>query len=184
MLLISALCVFPRRWEFPIACALAIPAFLGRWLLPQVGYGTILMIVWLLCWVCFLTLTDMVILRQVLISTRVTNDTISGAICGYLLLGLIFAFVYEIEGLAYPGSFLINGAVSRLELGKIFDQHHIGDLIYYSYVTVASLGYGDLAPVSPPARITAAMEAIAGQFYIAILIARLVSIRYSKWGDE
>jgi hypothetical protein len=49
---------------------------------------------------------------------------------------------------------------------------------------MATLGYGDIAPLSAPARMMAVLEAIAGQFYVAILIARLVSIRYSKWEEE
>jgi hypothetical protein len=65
-----------------------------------------------------------------------------------------------------------------------FDYHHeIIDLMYYSFVTLATVGYGDITPASAPARALAMIEAGAGQFYVAILIARLVSIRYSRWGS-
>jgi voltage-gated potassium channel len=184
LLLMSVLYVFPRRREFLIACILAVPTIAGRWLVLEFHHSALLMIVVVVCWVCFLALTDWVILRQVLTATRVTNDTISGAICGYLLLGLIFAFLYALVGLAYPGSFIIDGRVVQPELRRLFYQHEISTLIYYSFTTLATLGYGDIAPLSAPARMTAVIEAIAGQFYVAILIARLVSIRYSKWGAE
>jgi Ion channel len=184
LLLMSVLYVFPRRREFTIACVLAVPTLTGRWLVLSFHHSALLVIVVVVCWICFLALTDLVILRQVLTATRVTNDTISGAICGYLLLGLIFAFLYTLVGLAYPGSFIVDGRVVQPELRRLFYQHEVSSLIYYSFVTLATLGYGDIAPLTAPARMTAVIEAIAGQFYVAILIARLVSIRYSRWGGE
>lgn len=184
LLLISALYVFPRHGEFMMACILAVPTLLGRWLLIEFHHSVYFMAAVLLCWLCFLALTDWAILRQVLRASRVTNDTISGAICGYLLLGLVFAFSYALIALAYPHSFLVEGRVMQPEMHKLFYQHEIGNLIYYSFVTMATLGYGDIAPLSAPARMMAVLEAIAGQFYVAILIARLVSIRYSKWEEE
>ncbi len=182
LLLISVLYVFPSRREFTLACMLAVPTLLGRWLVLGFHHNVLLTVVVLVCWACFLGLTAFVVLQQVLTATRVTNDTISGAVCGYLLLGLIFAFLYALVELSFPGSFLVDGKVSRPELHRLFYQREIGSLIYYSYVTMATLGYGDIAPLSAPARMMAVMEAIAGQFYVAILIARLVSIRYSHWG--
>ena len=182
LLLMSVLYVFPRRREFKIACILAVPTLASRWLVFAFHFNVIFLAVVSLCWLCFLILTDIVVLGQVLQATHVTNDTISGAVCGYLLLGLIFAFLYALVALAYPGSFLLEGKIIISDKSKIFYQHEVGGLIYYSYVTLATLGYGDIAPKSAPARMLAAIEAIAGQFYVAILIARLVSIRYSKWG--
>lgn len=184
LLLISALYVFPRRGEFRIACILAVPTLLGRWLVLGFHDNAVLMIVVVLCWIGFLILTAMVILRQVLTATRVSNDTISGAICAYLLIGLIFAFLYALVALAYPGSFLIDGRMVQPKLERLFYQHEISNLIYYSFVTLTTVGYGDIAPISAPARMTAVIEAMAGQFYVAILIARLVSIRYARWGGD
>jgi voltage-gated potassium channel len=183
LVLISVLYVFPRRREFRIALVLAAPTLVGRWLVVS-HPDPPLMVAVLLCWVCFLALADMVILRQVLGATRVTDDTISGAICGYLLLGVIFAFLYGAVGLLYPGSFLIDGKIAAVPMDSLFYQHEMNTLIYYSFVTQATLGYGDIVPVSAPARMIAVVEAISGQFYVAILIARLVSIRYSRWGEE
>lgn len=182
ILLMSVLYVFPRRREFGIACVLAVPTLASRWLVFAFHFNVIFLATVSLCWLCFLILTDLVVLRQVLTATHVTNDTISGAICGYLLLGLVFAFMYALVGLAYPGSFVMEGKAIISDKSRIFYQHELSGLIYFSYVTLATLGYGDIAPKSAPARMLAALEAIAGQFYVAILIARLVSIRYSRWG--
>jgi Ion channel len=183
VVLLSVLYVFPSRRELTFACILAVPTLAGRWLL---GYhdNPVLMVAVMLCWVVFLGLTALVILRQVLGATRVTNDTISGAVCGYLLLGIIFAFLYAVIGLLYPGSFITAEGLIKPELGRSYYQREINNLIYYSFVTLATLGYGDIAPASAPARALAMIEAVAGQFYVAILIARLVSIRYSRWGAE
>jgi voltage-gated potassium channel len=183
ILLLSVLYVFPRRREFIFACVLAIPTMGGRWFLTF-NESEILLYFEVLCWIGFLGITVVVILRQVLSATRVTNDTISGAICGYLLFGIMFAFLYALIELLFPGSYIIDGKPLHAHLGSFYYQHQISTLIYYSLITLATVGYGDIVPVTLPARVLAALEAIAGQFYIAILIARLVSIRYSKWGDE
>jgi ion channel len=183
MLLLSVLYVFPRRREFLFACALAVPTIAGRWVLTF-NQGEALVFFVVICWVVFLGMTVVAILTQVLSETRVTNDTISGAVCGYLLFGIMCAFLYAIVELLYPGSYIIDGKLIHPELGRFYYQHEISTLIYYSLVTLATVGYGDIAPVTMPARVLAALEAIAGQFYIAVLIARLVSIRYSRWGSE
>jgi hypothetical protein len=184
VMLLSALYVFPRRRTFVAACGLAVPALVGRWLLISFPANTHFLVFVMLCAVAFLVLTAAAILREVLATNRVTNDTISGAVCGYLLMGVVFAFLYGIIALLYPGSFIVAGKTIQPE-PSTFDYHHeIINLIYYSFVTLATVGYGDITPASPPARALAMIEAGAGQFYVAILIARLVSIRYSRWGDE
>ncbi len=182
MLLLSVLYVFPRR-EFTIAVILAVPALSGRWLLSLRQSSGLLMVV-ALCWAVFLGFAIVVILRQVLRASRVSNDTLSGAVSCYLLLGVFFAFLYAAIALAYPGSFLIDGRKLTPEISHFFYQHEIGKLIYFSIVTLATVGYGDITPLSPPARSLAMVESVTGQFYVAILIARLVSIRYSKWGND
>jgi Ion channel len=182
ILLLSVLYVFPRR-QFTVAAILAVPALSGRWLLSLHPSTELIMVV-ALCWAVFLAFAAVVILRHVLAATRVSNDTISGAICCYLLLGVFFAFLYAAVALAYPGSFIIDGKTITANLTSFFYQHEIGRLIYFSFVTLATVGYGDITPLSPPARSLAMLESVAGQFYVAILIARLVSIRYSRWGDD
>ena len=182
ILLLSVLYVFPRR-EFTIAVILAVPTLGGRWLLSlNESAGLIILVA--LCWAVFLGFATVVILRQVLRASRVSNDTLSGAISCYLLLGVFFGFLYAAIGLAYPGSFMVDGRKLTPQINHFFYQHEIGKLIYFSIVTLATVGYGDITPLSPPARSLAMLESVTGQFYVAILIARLVSIRYSRWGDD
>jgi hypothetical protein len=101
-------------------------------------------------------------LSYVLTSREVSLDTIFAAIVAYLLLTTAFARVYlVVEGLA-PGSFRLSGTPEI-------------DLIYYSFVTIATLGYGDIVPLQPYAQMLASLQAVVGQFYIAVVVAWLVS---------
>ena len=92
-----------------------------------------------------------------------------GAICIYLLLALVWAFAYQIVEAYVPGS--MNG------LDHDLWQHNTDDLVYYSFVTLTTLGYGDITPEEPITRFLAYMEAVTGVFYMAILVASLIGIR-------
>jgi len=106
-----------------------------------------------------------VLIAHVLKKGPITFRRIQGAIAVYLLLGLAWANAYKMIEHFIPGSF--SGALT--DIGRFTSW------VYFSFVTLATLGYGDIAPVSPVARSLAAAEAITGQLYLAILIARLVS---------
>ncbi len=107
----------------------------------------------------------LIILARVFKSGPVTFRRIEGAIAVYLLLGLAWAYAYQLLEYTDPGSF--SGAVTQ--------SGGFSSWTYFSFVTLATLGYGDIAPVHPVARSLATAEAITGQLYLAILIARLVS---------
>lgn len=94
---------------------------------------------------------------------RVNHDVIFAAISAYLLLGIAWAHVYDLLEMAMPGSF------KGLNTDLVKD-----DLFYYSFVTLCTLGYGDIVPLTRPARALTIVEAVIGQLYIAVLIARLM----------
>lgn len=108
---------------------------------------------------------------QVLFSGPVDSNKIVGAICVYLLLGLIWALCYLLIAQLVPGAY--NG----LEQAPWYEN--FSAVAYYSYVTLTTLGYGDISPVVPIARFLVYMEAITGVLYMAILVASLVGIRLS-----
>jgi len=117
----------------------------------------------------------------------VTMDKIYGAICVYLLLGMLWAHLYGILEIAQPGSFSFSGSTSPRTLVEQSDYRDLEqDLGYYSYVTLTTLGYGDITPVTHRARQLSWLEALFGQLYIAITIARLVAsqIAHSQIDDE
>lgn len=112
--------------------------------------------------------------RYMLLKTSVDRHKIAGAICIYLLLGIAWSFIYMIIELLVPNSFngLYDGAAAK--------THSIADvfahLFYYSYVTLTTLGYGSISPRSVLASAFSSAEAIVGQLYVAIVVARLVSL--------
>ncbi len=124
--------------------------------------------------------TVVVIVRYVLTEDHVTYDTISGAICGYLLFGLSNAMLFAALELLHPGSLHAVRGPRVPTNGQPDVVKQLIHFIYFSLITLAGLGYGDITPASSPARAFAALEGIAGQFYIAVLIARLVSIHASS----
>jgi len=109
--------------------------------------------------------------RQVLFTGSIDGNKIVGAICIYLLLGLIWGLLYLFLAQFIPGAF--NG------LEQAVWYQNFADVAYYSYVTLTTLGYGDISPVTPVARFLVYMEAIVGVFYMAILVASLVGVRIS-----
>ena len=112
------------------------------------------------------------VIGQVLFSGPVDINKIVGAICVYLLLGLIWALCYLLIAQLVPGAY--NG------LEQAPWHENFSAVAYYSYVTLTTLGYGDISPVVPIARFFVYMEAITGVFYMAILVASLVGIRLSN----
>ncbi len=110
-----------------------------------------------------------VVARAVFAPGRITFHRIIGAILVYLCIGLTFVSLYRFVALTVPGAF--SG------LGRLQDNlANASNLIYFSFVTLTSVGYGDIVPVHPVARSLANIEAIIGQFYPATLLARLVTL--------
>ncbi len=115
----------------------------------------------------FLLIAVWCALKQVAIGTEVSTNRLVGAVCVYLLLGVIWAFAYSLLDLIAPGSFQ---GFSPLD-----DPHWDSEWLYFSFVTMTTLGYGDILPVSAMARALAYMQSVSGQFYVAVLVAGLVS---------
>ena len=119
--------------------------------------------------ITFLGTTTFLACRQVLFSGNVDGNKIIGAICIYLLMGLVWAFTYLLCEELQPGSL---GALEHKDW-----HQNLQDVIYFSFVTLTTLGYGDMSPLQPLTRFLAYMQAITGQFYVAILVASLIGIR-------
>lgn len=127
------------------------------------------------------------ILREVFNSKTVTLDTILGSICVYLFLGIFFAALYSLSEELYPDSFRLPGenTSSRGVMTWVPDSFEEdvdlrltseSYLLYFSFTTLTTLGYGDIAPKSTMARVLSSVQAVLGQLYLAVLVARLVAI--------
>ncbi len=115
----------------------------------------------------FLLVTIGFTLKQVVFDNEMTANRMVGAICIFLLLGVIWALVYTVLELAIPGSF--SGIATTTGFGWN------SNWLYFSFVTLTTLGYGDITPVSAIASTLTYLQAVAGQFYVAVLVAGLVS---------
>ena len=133
-------------------------------------------LIWLALLCGYLVATAKVAMEQVLFSGRVDGNKIVGAVCIYLLLGLIWTTLYLMVSELVPGSF--NGLAS-----STWDET-FPELVYFSFTTITTLGYGDISPSAPLTRFLALAEAIVGQFYIAVLVASLVGIRISRPSND
>ena len=130
-----------------------------------------------LCEVLFLLGSAVLIVKSLLGSQAITFDSILGAVCGYLFLGLGWAVIYSMIESFRPGSFEFDRSLAPLGDAA----RPLSDVLtYYSFVTLTTVGYGDVLPISPTTRTCAWIEAISGQFYLAVIVAGLVSILVSR----
>jgi voltage-gated potassium channel len=122
-----------------------------------------------LLWIGFAIYLSLLVCRQIFSTASVNPQEICGAISVYLLIGVIFAQIYEILLILNPKAISFNP--NNFEHGVL----HNGDMIYFSFVTLATVGYGDITPASPAGRAICVAEAIFGIMFVAIFIARFVS---------
>ena len=118
--------------------------------------------------------------KYILTSNRATLEVIFAAMCLYIMLAVLWAAIYTNLELYYVGAFSFNGQFSTeagIDSTKLFRQ-----MIYFSFVTISTLGYGDVLPLHRVAQNWAAVETMIGQFYIAIILARLVSLHTVEGG--
>lgn len=118
----------------------------------------------------FFAVATIIIIRHLINQKVVTVDLIWGAVCGYFLIGFMWSAIFALLEGIYPGSFKLG-------------QHVVPDIdsfIYFSFVTLATLGYGDIVPLTEKAQSLAIIETVMGQMYLAVNIAAIVAIRISQ----
>jgi voltage-gated potassium channel len=131
-----------------------------------------------ICWLLFVAFVTVSELRSVLKQREVTGETICMAVSVYLLLGFCWAFLYAIIFQRHPESFA--GVVTATPGHPMAFQHFFPVIGYFSLTTLSTIGFGDITPLTLQARYAAVAEGITGQFYMAILVARLVSMQMSR----
>jgi len=117
---------------------------------------------------------SLLIFLDVMTSRQVNADIIAGGVSVYLLIGLIFSLIYHAYYILDPTSFSI---AAPLDPPHGEGSPYLYLFTYFSYVTMTTLGYGDISPVTLEARTMVQVETLMGQLYVAIFIARLVSIQ-------
>jgi len=171
--LISSVLALPRGLKV-LSLVLAGVAFILSWL-TFANPNPILFAINMVVTICFLTFATLGVLSRVLAQGRVTRHRVQGAMAIYLMVGLVF-------GLVYSGLFLLDteafNLTRSLEAGSLRSQYDriSSDFVYYSFVTLTTVGYGDITPATTAAQQIAMLEALFGQLYPAVLLARLVSL--------
>ncbi len=128
----------------------------------------------------FLLFTAGVILKFLFVAEQVTFDMICASLCVYLLLGVSWAIAYSLVEIIHPDSFHFVLGEPGGDTAMRFDGERAFLAIYYSVVTMTTLGYGDIVPRSSLAKTLAASEALTGQLYLAVLVARLVGLHIAQ----
>jgi voltage-gated potassium channel Kch len=170
ILISGAMAVSKSRFITLVSVVFAIATLLVKWaknFVPGTGMAALDTLLTLL----FLGMLSVIVLFQVFREGPITMQRISGAIVVYLLIGLMWAFAYKLVSLYQPESF------KMVDLSVAYRDYDItARLAYFSYITLTTVGYGDVTAVSPVARTLAMLEALIGQLFPVILIARLVSM--------
>lgn len=156
--------------HFLIGLALGIPALITNWL----NYPSEHILLAHVFAIMFYSYTIITLITYLVKAVTVTQDLLFGAISVYLLMGITFGAVFSMVESIYPGSFEVNS-------DNIEDEYvHWSDLTYFSFTTLTTLGYGDITAQGSAARSMAIFEAVAGQMYITMIVAKLVGLSISQ----
>jgi hypothetical protein len=169
VLLSAVLAVAERKRVLVVAIVLAIPAIGGRWinhLRPDLFPPFVFLSAGLIL-VGFVVAN---LLRFVLRAPSVNVEVLCASIAAYLMLGLMWTIAYWlVDQLTPGGAFSFNTNTGKQSMNGF-------NAFYFSFITLSTVGYGDITPLSRIARWLAALEAMTGLLYVAVLIARLVAL--------
>jgi hypothetical protein len=170
-ILVSAIfAISQKRNQAVIGVFLAVPMLFSVW------SNYFLEKPWLeilgtLCGIAFFAFIIVIILRFIFTQDYVTGDLIAGAAVIYLVIAIIWTYIYRIIEMIHPGSFSIAESQT---------MDYSAPFLYYSFVTMTTLGYGDIFPVTTAAKSCAILEAIIGQLFLVIMVAWLVGVHISQ----
>lgn len=168
-LLISALYAAAQTaWGFRVGLLLFLVGLIAHWWMI-LATSSISVTTGVLSEIIFFCFIALILLSHVFGHEQVTSDTIAGAICVFLLVGIIWTLAYQLI-------FFFDGAAFNNIAAESISPVATVDLVYYSFSTLTTLGYGDITPISRLARMFAVTEAIVGQIYLTVLVARLVGL--------
>ncbi len=157
------------KWQFFLALMIALPSLFFNWFPETDAFRIIRIFLDTLLYVYAIFMILSILMPQ----QSADIETIYGAISLYILLGLCWANLYGLIELMSPSSFVFsNPAILR--------PFEWSDYLYYSFVTLTTLGYGDIVPIAPQARSCAILEAIAGVIFIAVMVSKTVGLYVSS----
>lgn len=171
LLVFSVMIVSDTKTSFVIAIFLGVPMLVSNataFLYTKEEYSILVASSSAL----FFTYVILMLLRKIFTVGVIDINIILGAVCVYFLIGVVWALLYNLVDASVPGSYsVVDKQVSSLDMDEF---------VYFSMVTLTTLGYGDIIPVSAPAKSLAAMEALVGQIYLTVIIARLIGLHMQQ----
>ena len=167
VMLCSVLAIGARRRTLTLALLLLAPTLGGKWASHFWPIKEVALL-YLVSAILFFGLVVAYLIRFVLRAPRVDANVLCAGLSGYLLLGLLWLPVYVMLARLNPAAFNMPAGGSSTMTGF--------NAFYFSFMTLCTVGYGDITPLSKGARMMAVIEAITGLFYVAVLISRLVAI--------
>ena len=174
LVLLIAVLSIAGRWKALLGIVMAAPAVIGQWLNywwpDQISVYVVTRVSGLL----FIAFVVVELLRFIIYAPQVDAEVLCAAVAGFLLSGLAWSLAYNLLDRLNPNSFVFT-----LSAKNDFSMNGFTSL-YFSFITLSTLGYGDIVPAAQVARMLAMVEAMFGMFYMALLIARLVSLYSSK----
>ncbi len=170
LFLFAMYAIFERSSHLIITGCLVVPMLVSLWLKYLSELKTLIAI-GEICGILFFGYSIVCIIRYFLKQKEVTKETISAAIVIYMLMAFMWARVYGLLEVFEPGSF-------SLPEGHAFGHRIM--YLYFSFVTITTLGYGDISPLTDKASGLAIIEAFSGQIYLVVLVAWLVGMHVSK----
>jgi len=159
-----------KRTHIITAVILVIPTLFALWS-KKFAISDTLVTIGYICGLILFAFAVILILIYIFSHQVVTRQTLSAAVVVYLLIALMWTFIYRVFGLLYPGSFAIAHS-------KLLDAENI--YLYFSFVTITTLGYGDITPIGSHVISMAVLEAITGQIYLVVVVAWFVGMYVSR----
>jgi hypothetical protein len=123
-----------------------------------------------------MVLVTVTMVSRVLVAREITGEIVIGAVCIYLIIGAAWTFLYFVLQVAAPGSMMAIPIASRGNLIPQLEQYRFWEMLYFSMGALSTMGFLSTEALTPLARQLAVVEAIMGQMYVAVLIARIVAL--------
>ena len=158
-----------KKKHIYIALVMAIPMFFGIWS-SYLFHSLILFIGGQLFGALLIVFVISLLIKFIFNQKEVTKEVIYAAVVVYLLMAMMWSFAYLILEYFYPGSFSVPEAQTRSSY----------QYLYFSFVTITTLGYGDVAPLTQKASSLVILEAVTGQMYLVVIVAWLVGMHVSR----
>lgn len=175
-LLVGAVSTSAGRRLRVVLFALAATAIVARLVSPEGDPTSAATLVFIFAYIAFFSIVVVLLVGNLLREgARVTFDTLCGAFSAYLILGLIWMFFYMLLELAEPGSLVLGSGEPLAASDSGFDR-----FLGFSFATLTTLGYGNIAPATERADAIATLEAVVGQVFVAVVIARLVALQITQ----